>query len=168
MAIIGQFAGAFIGAKLSGLNRWEAPALGAGMNSRGVIEVIVAMTGLRLGVLDAAASTAIVLVAIVISLMAPPILRIAMRRAEKAQESRLGLVEERSGTRENQPRVARTAMRAILDNERVIHFSGGCVPAGHPQPGKEPGACKDSRGHRMVARSPQMATLTPVNNPNPE
>jgi Kef-type K+ transport system membrane component KefB len=29
LAIVGKFAGAWIGAKLSGLNRWEALALGA-------------------------------------------------------------------------------------------------------------------------------------------
>lgn len=52
VAVAGKFGGAFIGARLSRLNRWEALALGAGMNSRGVIEVIVAMTGLRLGVLN--------------------------------------------------------------------------------------------------------------------
>jgi len=79
-AIVGKFAGAFLGALLSRLNRWEALALGAGMNARGVIEVIVAMVGLRLGILNTATYTIVVLVAVVTSVMAPPLLRAAMRR----------------------------------------------------------------------------------------
>jgi Kef-type K+ transport system membrane component KefB len=89
VAIAGKFAGAYIGARLSRLGRWEALALGAGMNARGVIEVIVAMTGLRLGVLNIDTYTVIVLVAIVTSLMAPPILRVAMARTEDAAAAAL-------------------------------------------------------------------------------
>src|SRR6266566_6631183 len=51
-AIFGKFAGAYAGARLSRLSRWEAVAVGAGVNARGVIEVIIAMVGLRLGVLS--------------------------------------------------------------------------------------------------------------------
>ncbi|MFC9293600.1 cation:proton antiporter [Streptomyces sp. NPDC057011] len=91
VAILGKFAGAYVGAKLSGLSRWEALALGAGMNSRGVIEVIVAMVGLRLGILGPETYTIIILVAIVTSLMAPPLLRTAMARIEEPNESADGL-----------------------------------------------------------------------------
>ncbi|MFJ9847129.1 cation:proton antiporter [Kitasatospora sp. NPDC101155] len=89
VAVIGKFVGAFLGAWLSRMNRWEALALGAGMNSRGVVEVIVAMTGLRLHVLDTKTYTIIVLVAIVTSLMAPPILRFAMTRVEETAQAKL-------------------------------------------------------------------------------
>jgi Kef-type K+ transport system membrane component KefB len=88
-AILGKFAGAYIGARMSRLSRWEALALGAGMNARGVIEVIIAMVGLRLGVLTPAMYTVIVLVAVVTSLMAPPVLRLAMARVEHTAEERL-------------------------------------------------------------------------------
>ncbi len=77
VAIVGKFSGAYAGARLARLGHWEGIALGAGLNARGVIEVIVAMVGLRLGVLDTAMFTVIVLVAIVTSLMAPPCLRYA-------------------------------------------------------------------------------------------
>ncbi|MEV4113903.1 cation:proton antiporter [Nonomuraea sp. NPDC049695] len=87
IAVIGKFAGAYAGARLSRLNRWEALALGAGLNARGVIEVVVAMVGLRLGILSVEIYTIVVLVAVVTSLMAPPILRLAMARlAETAEE----------------------------------------------------------------------------------
>ncbi|MGN5376914.1 cation:proton antiporter [Streptomyces lasalocidi] len=74
--------GAYAGARLGHLGHWEGLALGAGMNSRGVIEIIIAMVGLRLGVLSSAVYTIVVLVAIVTSLMAPPLLRLTMRRVE--------------------------------------------------------------------------------------
>ncbi|WP_371778533.1 cation:proton antiporter [Streptosporangium subroseum] len=93
VAIAGKFLGAYIGARLSRLTRWEALALGAGMNARGVVEVIVAMVGLRLGVLNDETYTIIVLVAIVTSLMAPPILRFTMNRVEQTAEERLRLAE---------------------------------------------------------------------------
>jgi Kef-type K+ transport system membrane component KefB len=78
VAILGKFAGAYLGGRLSRLSPRECLALGAGMNARGVVEVVVALAGLRLGVLTPATYTIIVLVAVVTSLMAPPLLRRAM------------------------------------------------------------------------------------------
>ncbi|WP_245691116.1 cation:proton antiporter [Sinosporangium album] len=91
IAIAGKFAGAYIGGRMSRLTHWESLALGAGMNARGVIEVIVAMVGLRLGVLDTDTYTIIVLVAVVTSLMAPPILRATMRKVEYTADEQLRL-----------------------------------------------------------------------------
>ncbi|WP_322767901.1 cation:proton antiporter [Frankia sp. Cr1] len=88
-AVLGKFAGAYAGARLSRMGHWEALALGAGMNARGVIEVIIAMVGLRLGVLSPQMYTIIVLVAVVTSLMAPPILRLTIGRVEQTAEERL-------------------------------------------------------------------------------
>lgn len=96
IAVLGKFAGAFIGAWASGLSRWEAIALGAGMNARGVVEVIVAMVGLRLGVLNTAMYTVIVLIAVATSLMGPPILRRAVGRIELTAEEELRKSELRS------------------------------------------------------------------------
>ncbi|MGI5186193.1 cation:proton antiporter [Dactylosporangium sp. CA-152071] len=89
VAVVGKFTGAYIGARLRRLSNWEALALGAGMNARGVIEVIVALTGLRLKVLDVAGYTVIVLVAIATSVLAPPLLRLAMRRIANTDDERL-------------------------------------------------------------------------------
>ncbi|MEV4516540.1 cation:proton antiporter [Dactylosporangium sp. NPDC049525] len=89
VAVVGKFSGAYLGARLRRLSRWEALALGAGMNARGVIEVIVALTGLRLKVLDVAGYTVIVLVAIATSMITPPLLRLAMRRIADTDEERL-------------------------------------------------------------------------------
>ncbi|MDG6101820.1 cation:proton antiporter [Dactylosporangium aurantiacum] len=91
VAVAGKFGGAFIGALLCRLNRWEALALGAGMNARGVVEIVVAMAGLRLGVLNAETYTIVVLIAILTSVMAPPILRWAMRKVEHTAEETIRL-----------------------------------------------------------------------------
>jgi Kef-type K+ transport system membrane component KefB len=89
IAVVGKFVGAFIGGLVSGMNRWESLALGAGMNARGVIEVIIAMIGVRLGLLSVEMYSIIVLVAVITSVMAPPILRLAMSRVEHSAEEEL-------------------------------------------------------------------------------
>ncbi|ARQ68599.1 cation:proton antiporter [Streptomyces marincola] len=86
VAVAGKFLGAFVGGLFSRVTRWEALALGAGMNARGVIEVIIAMIGVRLGLLTVEMYSIIVLVAVLTSLMAPPLLRVAMNRVERTAE----------------------------------------------------------------------------------
>ncbi|MFI6684110.1 cation:proton antiporter [Streptomyces sp. NPDC050485] len=86
IAVIGKFAGAYLGALTSKLTRWEALALAGGMNARGVIQIVVAAVGLRVGVLDTTTYTIVILVAITTSLMAPPILRYAMPRIVVTEE----------------------------------------------------------------------------------
>ena len=82
IAVAGKFIGVYIGARASRLGRWDALGLGAGMNARGVIGFIIAMVGLRLGVLTTEVYTIVILVAILTSLMAPPMLRYAVRRGQ--------------------------------------------------------------------------------------
>ena len=86
VAVLGKFSGAFLGGRTSGLDRWESLALGAGMNARGVIQLIVATVGLQLGILNTVSYTILVLVAITTSLMAPPILRLADRRISLTEQ----------------------------------------------------------------------------------
>ncbi|MDI2132427.1 cation:proton antiporter [Yinghuangia seranimata] len=86
LAVAGKFAGAYLGARLGRLGRREAVALGAGLNARGVVEIVIATVGLRINVLTPEMYTIIVLTALVTSLIAPPVLRRAMRRIEPTQE----------------------------------------------------------------------------------
>jgi Kef-type K+ transport system membrane component KefB len=98
LAVLGKFSGAFLGGRASRLDAWESLALGAGMNARGVIQLIVASVGLRLGILNTTAYTILVLVAISTSLMAAPILRLAERRighSELEDERRARLAARR-------------------------------------------------------------------------
>ncbi|QUQ65309.1 cation:proton antiporter [Kutzneria sp. CA-103260] len=89
VAVVGKFTGAGLGALASRLNGWESLAIGAGMNARGVIQIVVATVGLQLGVLTTATYTIVILVAIVTSLMTAPILGFAMRRVEQTAEEEL-------------------------------------------------------------------------------
>lgn len=93
VAILGKFAGAYLGARLRRLSSWEGIALGAGMNARGIVEVVIALTGLRLGVLNTTTYTIVVLVALVTSIMAPPVLRRAMSRITHTDEELLRKIE---------------------------------------------------------------------------
>jgi Kef-type K+ transport system membrane component KefB len=88
VAILGKFLGAYLGAWLSRLNRWEGLALAAGMNARGVVQIVVGIVGLRLGVINSAGFTVIVTIAIVTSLMAPPILRFATAQIDSSDAER--------------------------------------------------------------------------------
>lgn len=89
VAVIGKFSGAMLGALAGRLNRWEALAIGAGLNSRGVIQIVIATAGLRMGILSEATFTILILVAITTSVMAAPVLRIAMRHIEHTAEEHL-------------------------------------------------------------------------------
>jgi Kef-type K+ transport system membrane component KefB len=96
IAVLGKFTGAYLGARLGGMTHWEGLALGSGMNSRGVVEVIIAMVGLRLGVLSTDVYTMIVLIAVVTSLMAPPLLRLTMARVARTEDEHLRLLDHES------------------------------------------------------------------------
>ncbi len=75
IACFGKFLGAYLGSWATGLSHWERLAMGSGMNARGAMEIIVATVGLSLGILTVEMYSIIVMVAIVTSLMAPPMLR---------------------------------------------------------------------------------------------
>jgi Kef-type K+ transport system membrane component KefB len=93
LAVAGKFAGAYLGARVSRLTHWEGLALGAGLNARGAVEVVVATVGLRIGVLSEAMFTIVVLVAVLTSVMAPPTLRWAMAHVEQRAHERLRAAE---------------------------------------------------------------------------
>ncbi len=65
-----KFAGSYFGAVLAGLTKREGVVLGAGLNARGALEIIIATIGLSLGVFNETAFTAIVVIPLVASLFA--------------------------------------------------------------------------------------------------
>lgn len=75
VAVGTKFAGAYLGARAGRLNHTEAFAIGAGLNARGLVEIVLASVGRQLGVLTSASYTIIVLVAVLTSVMAPSLLR---------------------------------------------------------------------------------------------
>jgi Kef-type K+ transport system membrane component KefB/nucleotide-binding universal stress UspA family protein len=91
VAIVAKFAGAFIGARLAGQSRRAATALGAGLNARGALEIVIASVGLSLGVFTETAYTVIVIVPLVTSIFAAVSLRIVVRdwRGSEEEQERL-------------------------------------------------------------------------------
>lgn len=85
VALVGKFVGVYAGAVLAGRGRWEAVALGSGLNARGAIEIILATIGLELGILSTGMYTVVLGVAVVTSAMAPPLLRWSFERVQSAR-----------------------------------------------------------------------------------
>ncbi|HEV2368309.1 MAG TPA: cation:proton antiporter, partial [Acidimicrobiales bacterium] len=94
-AVLAMFAGAYLGARVGRLAHRDALALGAALNARGAVEVVIAAIGLSLGVLGPAAYTAVVLMAIFTSVMAAPLLRRIVSGWEGTGQERQRLDQER-------------------------------------------------------------------------
>jgi len=91
VAIVAKFVGAFVGAKLAGQSNRAATALGAGLNARGALEIVIASVGLSLGVFTETAYTVIVIVPLITSIFAAVSLRIVVRdwRGTDTEQERL-------------------------------------------------------------------------------
>ncbi|MFE0426579.1 cation:proton antiporter [Streptomyces sp. NPDC058953] len=74
VACAGKFAGAAGAARLTGSTRREAAVLGTLMNTRGLTELVILNVGLGLGVIDGQLFSAMVVMAIVTTVMAGPLL----------------------------------------------------------------------------------------------
>jgi Kef-type K+ transport system membrane component KefB len=73
-AILGKWGGSMIAARLTG-ERWQdAAAIGILMNTRGLTELVILSVGLELGVISTTIFTMMVLMALVTTLMATPML----------------------------------------------------------------------------------------------
>jgi Kef-type K+ transport system membrane component KefB/nucleotide-binding universal stress UspA family protein len=94
IASIGKFAGAFIGGRIGGLTFAESLAVGSGMNARGSTEVIIASIGLSMGALSQNLFTSIVTMAVVTTMVMPPMLRWAVGRLPMRPEERERLERE--------------------------------------------------------------------------
>ena len=79
VAIVAKFIGAYVGAILAGRSQRGALALGAGLNARGALEIVIATVGAAVGVFNTVAFTAIVLVPVVTSVFASVCLRLIVR-----------------------------------------------------------------------------------------
>ena len=91
VAIVAKFVGAFVGAKLAGQSNRAATALGAGLNARGALEIVIASVGLSLGVFTETAYMVIVIVPLITSIFAAVSLRIVVRdwRGTDKEQERL-------------------------------------------------------------------------------
>ncbi|BAY24445.1 sodium/hydrogen exchanger [Calothrix sp. NIES-2100] len=74
VAIAGKYIGTYVAARVSGINKREASALGWLMNTRGLTELIVLNIGLDLGVISPVLFTMLVIMALVTTFMTSPLL----------------------------------------------------------------------------------------------
>jgi Kef-type K+ transport system membrane component KefB len=86
LACVGKLVGGAVGARVGGMSRWEALAVGAGLNARGAMELVIAAIGLSLGILTLPMYTIIVVIAVVTTLMAAPMLEAFARRSSLEEE----------------------------------------------------------------------------------
>ena len=76
VATAGKFGGTFVAARASGFSSPDAAALGALMNTRGLMELIVLGVGLDLGVITPQLFTMMVLMALATTMAAAPLLAV--------------------------------------------------------------------------------------------
>jgi Kef-type K+ transport system membrane component KefB/nucleotide-binding universal stress UspA family protein len=74
VAIIGKYFGTYVAARVSGIEKREASALGWLMNTRGLTELIVLNIGLSFGVISPLLFTLLVIMALVTTFMTSPLL----------------------------------------------------------------------------------------------
>ncbi len=88
VACVGKIGGASLGAWLGGMKRHEALAVGFGMNARGAMEIILATVALEAGLIDERIFVALVVMALVTSVLGGPVMK---RLMDKNDEENLRL-----------------------------------------------------------------------------
>jgi Kef-type K+ transport system membrane component KefB len=76
VAILGKFGGAYVSARLSAMPSREAGALATLMNTRGLTEIVILATGLELGIINVRIYSLMVVMALVTTAMAGPVLNV--------------------------------------------------------------------------------------------
>lgn len=79
IACLGKVVGCGIGGRLAGMPSREAWALGFGLNARGAMEIILGMLALHYGIIDERLFVALVVMALVTSLMSGPAMQWLLR-----------------------------------------------------------------------------------------
>jgi Kef-type K+ transport system membrane component KefB len=79
VAVVGKFCACWLAARFSGQDQATALRLGALMNARGLMQLIALNVGLQAGIINSELFTALVLVALVTTLMASPVLTLLDR-----------------------------------------------------------------------------------------
>ncbi len=99
VAIVGKFVGAWVGARLQRVRSREAAVLATLMNTRGLTEIVILTVGLEIGVLDSELFSLMVVMALVTTAMAGPLLHLVYPRRHierdiaEAERAALGITE---------------------------------------------------------------------------
>ncbi|HVL04309.1 MAG TPA: cation:proton antiporter, partial [Acidimicrobiales bacterium] len=99
VAVVGKWAGSMLAARACGQGWRDATALGALMNTRGLTEIVILTIGASLGVVSPALFTIMVVMALVTTLMATPLLSVIYPRRLIDRESGPSAERHRAGDR---------------------------------------------------------------------
>jgi Kef-type K+ transport system membrane component KefB len=89
VATLAKLVGAYTGGRFGGLDRRDSMAAASALNARGALEIVVATVGISIGVLSDASYSAIVVMAIVTTALAGPLLRVTYRHRPPEPRRRL-------------------------------------------------------------------------------
>jgi Kef-type K+ transport system membrane component KefB len=81
MAVLAKAVGCGVGARLCGLSNYQSLVVGIGMVSRGEVALVVATLALQSGAISQSVFGASVIIVVATTLVTPPLLRAALRRA---------------------------------------------------------------------------------------
>jgi len=96
VACVGKFGGAFLAARLTGVGTADSAILGALMNTRGLMELVVLNVGLDLHVLSPMLFSMFVIMAVITTLLTTPIVDVLASRSRLVTEkNRQGAAEPR-------------------------------------------------------------------------
>lgn len=98
VATVGKAGGTIVGARASGLSWRDAASLGALMNTRGLMELVIINLGLEIGIITRPIFTMMVLMAVITTALTAPAL--GLLRSRQGEDA-LGVVRNRSPIAEN-------------------------------------------------------------------
>ncbi len=87
VAVAGKIGGGFIGGKLAKFSNSESMIIGYLVNSRGMVELVIATIGFEAGIIDKTLFSVIVAVGFITTIMAPIMARIALRHTSGSTTS---------------------------------------------------------------------------------
>ncbi|MBL8860546.1 MAG: cation:proton antiporter [Planctomycetes bacterium] len=119
IACAGKIGGAALGARMAGMDRRESLAIGFAMNARGSMEIVLGLTALQHGLIDERMFVALVVMALLTSVMSGPFIQRALGRrrprrfarllSQKAFVQRLAAPDRRGVVRELSAALARAS-----------------------------------------------------------
>ena len=133
IASIGKLGGCYLGSRAARMNHPEALAVGFAMNARGSTEVILATIGLTMGLLNQNLYTIIVLMAVVTTLIMPPLLRWALARVPMRDDEKIRIEAEAAEGNDLLPKVKRVlvALEAGASGNNASALAGWVIGARH-------------------------------------
>ncbi len=94
VAGVSKILGSYWGGKLCGLDKWEATAIGLGTSVRGAMGLIVGIVGFSLGILTLDMFSIVIVMAVLTTVIAPPLMKRVLARVSLADEEQQRLQQE--------------------------------------------------------------------------